>query len=98
MNQINWVAIIGAIAAGVLSIMTAVTGDKNHSFTHERIDGIEENVVPREEIDARFVDKDVIVKNQTRHTDQIKELVQDVSLLKGHTHSDPFAPPPEEVK
>lgn len=98
MNQINWVAIIGAVFAGILSIVTAVVSNGNHSMTHERIDGIEQDVVPRKEINARFVDKDVIVKNQTRHTDQIKDLSQDVNLLKGHTHDDSFLVPPEEVK
>ena len=84
-NTVNWAAIAGAIAAAVLAIvqgMQHVAIQDNHVVTHERIDGIEQVIVPRKEIDNRFMNKSSIQVLQATHTEQIGNLEQDVKFLK----------------
>lgn len=78
MSQVNLTAIIGAIAAIVLAVVQGMQGTKiadNHTLTHDRIDDVVENTVPR----------DVIGINQQRHDDEIsaisdEQAVQDQRL------------------
>lgn len=89
MNQGSWIAIIGAIFAGVIATIQAMQGARindNHEMTHERIDDVEQTVVPRKEIDGRFMGKDKIIETQTRHSDQIADLEQDLRDYKDHSH------------
>ncbi len=83
-NTVNWAAIAGAIAAAVLAIvqgMQHVSIQDNHTVTHERIDGIEQVIVPRKEIDNRFMNKSSIQVLQATHSEQIDNLEQDVKTL-----------------
>ncbi len=84
-NTTNWSTIAGIIVAALLAIIQAgqhVSITDNHSMTHERIDDIEQVIVPRQEIDSRFMNKSSIQILQATHSEQIDNLEQDVKGLQ----------------
>lgn len=63
-SQTNYAAIIGAIAAAIISIMTAMNSNSNHNATHARIDTVVNNTLP----------KDVLEVERQHNRDEVKAI------------------------
>lgn len=77
MTQKNWTTIMSIAAAAVLAVVQAmqhVTITDNHEMTHERIDALDAEVVPRKEVEATYMNGAEIIALQIKHSDEIKEL------------------------
>jgi len=84
MTQNNVTTILSVIAAVILASVQAmqhVTIKDNHITTHEKIEALDKEVVPRKEIERTYIEGDEIVALQLTHSIRIHEMERDAEEM-----------------